>query len=112
MDLSEMPKAYKNNGVCNIIPHTPNGSSLKGGISSIRQLHSSVHSREHRGKRVRCEHLPASGDLQPSLEYYKALPHYYSPLHYKFPLCCMDVSAFLCMCVCVWVKILFFFSPW
>lgn len=38
-------KVYKNNGVCNIIPGTPNGSSLKGGISNIRRLHSSVHSR-------------------------------------------------------------------
>lgn len=101
MDLSEMPKAYKNNGVCNIIPGTPNGSSLKGEISSIRQLHSSMHSRERRGKRVRCEHLPTSGDLQPSLEYYKALPHYYSPLHYKPPLCCMEMDAFLRACVCV-----------
>lgn len=106
-----MPKAYKNNGVCNIIPGIPNGSSLKGEISSIRQLHSSMHSRERRGKRVRCEHLPASGDPQPSLEYYKALPHYYSPLHYKPPSCCMDVSVFLCIRVCVCVKILFFFSP-
>lgn len=49
MDLSEMPKAYKNNGVCNISPGTPNGSSLEEEISSIRQLHSSMHSRERRG---------------------------------------------------------------
>lgn len=96
-DLSEMPKAYKNNGVCNIIPGTPNGNSLKGEISSIRQLHSSMHSRECGGKRVRCAHLPASGDPQPNLEYYKALPHYYSPLHYKPPSCGADGSAFLCM---------------
>lgn len=46
MDLNEMPKACKNNGVCNIIPSIQNGNSLKGKISSIRQLHSSVHSRE------------------------------------------------------------------
>lgn len=46
MDLSEVPKVYKNNGACNIIPSTLNGSTLKEEISSIRQLRSSVHSRE------------------------------------------------------------------
>ena len=46
MDLSEMPKAYKNNGVCNIISSTPNGYSPKEKISSIRQLSSSMHNRE------------------------------------------------------------------
>lgn len=45
-----MPKAYKNNGVCNIIPGTKDGNSLKGEISSIRQHHSSMHSREGKGK--------------------------------------------------------------
>lgn len=82
-------KVYKNNGVCNIIPGTPNGSSLKGGMYR----------------------LPASRDLQPSLEYYKALSHYYSPLHTSLPSYCMDVSGFLCLCVYVGDKIMFFFSP-
>lgn len=110
MNLSEMPKACKNNGVCNIIPGTPNGNSLKGEISSIRQLYSSMRSREHRGKRVQRGPLPASGDPQPNLENFKALPHYYySPLHYKPFLCCVDLSVFLCMCVCL--KILLFFFP-
>lgn len=60
-----------------------------------------MRSRECRGKRVRCERLPASGDLKPSLEYYKALPHYYSPLHDKPPLCCMDVGdSFVHVCLC------------
>lgn len=98
MDLSEMPKVYKNNGVCNIIPGDPNGSSLKGGKSSIRRLHSSVRSRECRGKRVRCERLPASRDLQPSLEHYKALPHYYSPLHISLPSAAW-VRVHFCACV-------------
>lgn len=52
----------------------------------------------------------ALGDPQPNLEYYKALPHYYSPLHYKPLSCYVDVSAFLCICVYVCVKILFFLS--
>lgn len=111
MDLSEMPKACKNNGVCNIIPGTPNGNCLEGEISRIRQLCSSTHSRECREKRVRCACLPASGDPQPNLEYYKALPHYYSPLRDELLSCSVDVSVFVYMCVCMFVKILFSLFP-
>lgn len=110
MNLKEMPKAYKNNGVCNIILSTPNRNSLKGKVSSIRQLHSSMHSREHRRNRGQCGLLPFWGDAQPNIGYYKALPNCNSHLKYKPPTCSVNLSAFLCMFVCI-IKYSFSFSP-
>lgn len=68
MDLNEMPKACKNNGVCNIIPSIPNGNILKGKYPA---LDSSTHlctAGKCGWKWVQCEHLNVSRKLLPNLE--------------------------------------------
>ena len=61
-DLSELPKAYKNNGVCNIIPGTPNRNSLKGEIPSITLVYAQQGMLEKQGaiRTLTCAGRPAA----------------------------------------------------